>query len=51
MAIRIHPDHLKIVQGVLEKVILAREVWASFGSRVNGTDTYEHVPGFSNGTD
>ena len=36
MSLDIRPDHLKIVQEILERIIPDREVWA-FGSRVNGT--------------
>ena len=36
MLLDIRPDHLKIVQEILERIIPDREVWA-FGSRVKGT--------------
>ena len=36
MPLDIRPDHLKIVEEILEKHLPDREVWA-FGSRVNGT--------------
>ena len=36
MPLDIRPDHLKIVEKILEKHVPDREVWA-FGSRVNGT--------------
>ena len=36
MPLEIRPDHLKIVEEILEKHLPDREVWA-FGSRVNGT--------------
>ena len=36
MSLEIRPDHLKIVEEILEKHVPDREVWA-FGSRVNGT--------------
>ena len=36
MPLDIRPDHLKIVEEILEKHVPDREVWA-FGSRVNGT--------------
>ena len=36
MSLEIRPDHLKIVEEILEKHLPDREVWA-FGSRVNGT--------------
>jgi len=36
MPLDIRPDHLKIVEEILEKHLSDREVWA-FGSRVNGT--------------
>ena len=36
MSLDIRPDHLKIVEEILEKHLPDREVWA-FGSRVNGT--------------